>query len=132
MFCACTSTNKEEFTAEMMIHFSGLKHLADSGVLVFPKLLVCLDCGFSRFTIPEQELALLAGDTPTIEASHRRGVLTKTQFVAEINVHFPGLRNLDKPPVLVFPKLLVCLGCGVSKFTLPEGELGLLRGNIAA
>jgi hypothetical protein len=60
------------------------------------------------------------------------GSENQTQFVAEINIHFPGLRNLDKPPVLVFPKLVVCLDCGVSRFTLPEGELGLLRGTIAA
>ncbi len=56
----------------------------------------------------------------------------QTQFVAEINIHFSGLRNVDKPGVLVFPKLLVCLDCGASQFTLSEGELGLLRGNIAA
>ncbi len=60
------------------------------------------------------------------------GSENQTQFVAEINIHFSGLRNLDKPGVLVFPKLLVCLDCGVSQFTVPKGELGLLRGNIAA
>jgi hypothetical protein len=44
----------------MTIHFSGLKNLDNLGVFVFPMLLVCLDCGFSRFTVPETELALLA------------------------------------------------------------------------
>jgi hypothetical protein len=43
----------------MMAHFSGLKNLDKPGVQVFPRLLVCLDCGFSRFTIPEGALALL-------------------------------------------------------------------------
>ena len=38
-------------TIEMMIHFSGVKHFANPGVLVFPTLLVCLDCGVSRFTV---------------------------------------------------------------------------------
>ena len=33
----------------------------------------------------------------------------QTEFSAEINIHFPGLKNLDKRSVLVFPKLLVCL-----------------------
>jgi len=56
----------------------------------------------------------------------------QTQFDAEIMIHFSGLRNLDKPGVLVFPKLVICLNCGVSQFILPEGELSLLRRNIAA
>jgi hypothetical protein len=49
----------------------------------------------------------------------------RTGFDAEINVHFPGLKNVDKP-VLVFPKLLVCLACGFTEFTLRESELLLL------
>jgi hypothetical protein len=56
----CASVNEAEFTAEMMIHFCGNKHLANPGVLVFPKVFVCLDCGVSRFTVSETELALLA------------------------------------------------------------------------
>jgi hypothetical protein len=44
----------------MIIHFSGLKNLDKSGVWVFPKLLVCLDCGYSHFTVPERELASIA------------------------------------------------------------------------
>jgi len=55
----CGSANQAEFTGEMMIHFSGLKHLANPGVLVFPKLLICLNCGFSRFRVSETELASL-------------------------------------------------------------------------
>jgi len=42
-----------------MIHFSGLKHLSNPGVLVFPRLLVCLDCGVSQFALPERELGQL-------------------------------------------------------------------------
>ena len=76
----CASVREAEFTAEMMIHFSGLKHLANPGVLVFPKLLVCLDCCSSRFTIAERERALLAGHTPTIEASTLRGALPSREF----------------------------------------------------
>ena len=60
------------------------------------------------------------------------GFQNQTQFVAEINIHFSGLKNLSKPNVLVFPKVLVCLDCCVSQFTLPEGEVGLLRGDFAA
>src|SRR5208282_2820118 len=48
------------------------------------------------------------------------------KFSSEINVHFPGLKNLDKPPVLLFPKLLVCMDCGFTEFAVPENELHLL------
>jgi hypothetical protein len=56
----CGSDNQTEFTAEMCIHFSGLKNLDKPGVWVFPKLLVCLECGCSHFTVPERELASVA------------------------------------------------------------------------
>jgi hypothetical protein len=60
------------------------------------------------------------------------GAEDQTEFGAEINIHFPGLRNLDKPAVMVFPKLVVCLDCGFTQFTLPETELRLLRERAAA
>jgi hypothetical protein len=61
MGCAsCQSGNQAEFTAEMMIHFSGLSNIGHPGIPIIPKVSVCLDCGSSRFTIPEIELALLA------------------------------------------------------------------------
>jgi len=56
------------------------------------------------------------------------GSRNPTEFNAEVNVHFPGLKNLDKPAVLVFPKLLLCLDCGFTEFTLKEDELLLLGG----
>ncbi len=55
----CCSENEAEFTAEMMIHFSGFMHLANPGILMFPKISVCLDCGSSRFSIPGTELKSL-------------------------------------------------------------------------
>jgi hypothetical protein len=36
------------------------KSNVDKPPWLFPKLLVCLDCGSSRFSVPEKELALLA------------------------------------------------------------------------
>jgi hypothetical protein len=54
------------------------------------------------------------------------------EFTAEINIHFRGPKALDKPSVMVFPKLLVCLDCGFSQFDLPESELSLLREGRAA
>jgi hypothetical protein len=45
-----------EFPAEITIHFRGLKNVAKQGVHVFPKLLVCLDCGSAQFTVPKDGL----------------------------------------------------------------------------
>jgi hypothetical protein len=55
----CSSANQAEYTAEIMIHFSGPKHLNNPGVLMFPVVLVCLDCGASRFNMPTEELRSL-------------------------------------------------------------------------
>jgi hypothetical protein len=44
----------------------------------------------------------------------------------EVAIHFPGLKGLDKPIVWAFPKLPVCLDCGVTESCLPERELGVI------
>jgi len=33
----------------------------------------------------------------------------QAEFAAEIHVHFCDLKNLEKPGVFVFPRLVVCL-----------------------
>jgi hypothetical protein len=53
-------------------------------------------------------------------------------FTSEVAIHFPGLKNLNKPIIWVFPKLLVCLDCGVTEFTVPETELRQLAESDAA
>jgi predicted nucleic-acid-binding Zn-ribbon protein len=53
-----------------------------------------------------------------------------TEYRSEINVHAPGQSDLDKPAVLLFPKLLVCLKCGFTEFTLSENELPLLTNRV--
>ena len=58
----CSCLNEAEFPTEMMIHFSGSDHHNNPGVMVFPMVLVCLDCGASRFNIPTKELRALRGD----------------------------------------------------------------------
>ena len=50
--------------------------------------------------------------------SHKSG-----QVFSEVDIHFPGLRNAGKKPVLVFPEILVCLNCGKAEFTVPEDEI---------
>jgi hypothetical protein len=57
---SCRSGQQAELSAEMLIHFPGFKNIDKPGVLVFPKLQVCMDCGFSRFTVPATELASVA------------------------------------------------------------------------
>lgn len=55
------------------------------------------------------------------------------KFTAEIAIHFPGLKSLEKLHVMVFPELLVCMSCGNAEFTVPEAELRLLaKGDAAA
>jgi len=65
---SCQSDNQAEFSAEMIIHFSGLKNLDNPGVWEFSKLLVCLDCGVSRFTISDSGRGLLLSPTGVAES----------------------------------------------------------------
>jgi hypothetical protein len=65
----CASSYQAELSAEIMIHFSGLRNLDKPGILAFPKVLICLDCGFSQFTVPETEVALLRIHDSAIEPS---------------------------------------------------------------
>ncbi len=51
----------------------------------------------------------------------------------DTSIHFPGLKNIDKPVVWIFPELVVCLNCGTAQFAVPEAELRLLaKGDDAA
>jgi len=63
---SCGSTNESKLTAEIAIHFPGLKNLNKPIVWVFPEIVVCLDCGEARFAVPEAELrSLTRGDAAT-------------------------------------------------------------------
>jgi len=48
------------------------------------------------------------------------GSINQEKYLAEVNIHFPGLRNAGKCPVLVFPELLVCLDCGKQNLWFPK------------
>ena len=56
------------------------------------------------------------------------GSVKQGEFRSELDIHFPGLGNVNKRPVVVFPELLVCLNCGKAEFTVPKEELDLLAG----
>jgi hypothetical protein len=60
------------------------------------------------------------------------GAEKQSKFTAEIAIHFPGLKGLNKLIVWVFPELLVCLNCGNAEFAVPETELRLLAKDDAA
>lgn len=60
----CDSEKQREFGGEIAIHYRGLKGLDKPIVMLFPKLLVCLDCGFTEFSVPENDLRLLNHGTP--------------------------------------------------------------------
>ena len=51
------------------------------------------------------------------------GSVNRREFIAEMRVRSPGLENIDEPPVLLFPKLFVCLDCCMAGFAVPEDEL---------
>jgi hypothetical protein len=72
MIClSCRSDKQVELTAEMLVHFRGLKNLDKPGFWLFPELLVCLDCGLSRFSIPKSNLGSLALSADEIRATSR-------------------------------------------------------------
>jgi hypothetical protein len=56
MCSSCGSSNQADFSSELVIHFTGRENLDRPGIFVFPKLLICLDCGLSSFTVPHAEL----------------------------------------------------------------------------
>ncbi len=57
---SCASVNQKKFSAEMCIHFPGLKNIDKPVVWVFPEVVVCLDCGTAELAVPEAELRQLA------------------------------------------------------------------------
>jgi hypothetical protein len=60
------------------------------------------------------------------------GSVNLRKFNGEMGIHSPGLKNIDKPVVWVFPELVVCLDCGFAEFAIPEVELSLLVNGDAA
>jgi hypothetical protein len=61
---SCKSENQSTFNGEIAIHFPGLKGLNMPIVWVFPKLVVCLDCGFAEFVVPKREVRVLVTGAP--------------------------------------------------------------------
>ena len=60
----CGSDGQSVFNGEVAIHFPGPKGLDKPIVWAFPKLAVCLECGYTKFIVPERELSVLVHGTP--------------------------------------------------------------------
>jgi len=53
---SCQSECVTTFDSEINIHLPGLNHLAEPAVLVFPRLMICMDCGFIEGKIDAAQL----------------------------------------------------------------------------
>jgi hypothetical protein len=77
----CASENQSRLNGEVAIHFPGLKGLDKPIVWTFPKLAVCLECGFTEFIVPERELSVLVHTTP-VEGAILLAAGTRRKVVA--------------------------------------------------
>jgi len=59
MGCKQCASEVKDFNGELAIHFPGLEGLDKPIVWVFPKLRVCLGCGFAEFVVPDEQLEQL-------------------------------------------------------------------------
>ena len=61
------------------------------------------------------------------------GSVNQNKFIGEMGIRSPGLKNIEKPTVWVFPELVVCMDCGIAEFVVPEAKLRVLaKGDAAA
>jgi hypothetical protein len=58
--------------------------------------------------------------------------VNQKKFTAEMAIHFPEPKDIDKPIVWVFPEVVVCLDCGTAEFAVLEAELRQLAKRDAA
>src|SRR5215469_1260268 len=93
----------------------------DIGNLQNPELpyMVCPRCKASLALLPCVEGTSMFCKSCRSDSARR--------FPAEIAIHFPGLKNLDRPHVWLFPTLVICLNCGHAEFPIPKHELRLLK-----
>ena len=53
---SCGSANQKQFESEVGIHFPKLRDVKRQPVLLYPMIVVCLDCGRAEFAIPREDL----------------------------------------------------------------------------
>ncbi len=93
---SCGSANQMKFGTETNIHFSGLLHLENPGILIFPEVAVCLDCGFAYFNLRKSELGALKEGVEGRTPQGRTG----TRLGAGLGVVAGNQTPTDKPPAL--------------------------------
>lgn len=70
MRCRSCGTDKvKRFKGELAIHFPFKLGVDNPAIFVFPQLAVCLNCGFTEFTVPDHELRVLMAE-PTDASSN--------------------------------------------------------------
>jgi len=55
------------------------------------------------------------------------GGANRNTLNAEIAIHVPGIENLDRPMLWIFPRISVCMNCGFSEFFVPKEKLQFLE-----
>jgi len=66
----CGSENLKRWNSELGVHKGGAgDRLTEPLVVLFPKLRICLTCGFAEFRLHPSELAQLVEDTEGQEAA---------------------------------------------------------------
>jgi len=48
-------------------------------------------------------------------------------FSGELSVAFPAIEKLNRAPVYVVQRILVCLNCGYTELIIPMADLAQLR-----
>ena len=90
---SCESNNQRTFNGEIAIHFPGREGLDKPIVWVFPKLVVCLHCGFTEFTVPERELQVLERGTPVEGAVVLVEERSRPSESVRITSPLPGMKD---------------------------------------
>jgi|SRR5277367_1357185 len=67
-----------------------------------------------------------------VMACNSCGSENQQQFPSEMVIHLPGLKNVNKPPVLAFPNLRICMDCGSTELAVPESVVRQLGKGAAA
>ena len=55
----CGSEKIGRFHSELAIHLRDVRNTGEPAIFISPALMICRDCGFAEFIVPEKELRLL-------------------------------------------------------------------------
>jgi hypothetical protein len=49
----CGTEHMQMLNGEVALHFAGIENIDKPATFIFPKILLCLDCGAAHFVIPD-------------------------------------------------------------------------------